>query len=254
MKLFCIPYAGGSSTIYYKWKKCFPEFITIIPMEYKGHGRRLAELMDCSIEEVVDDLCVIVSQYLDGEDYAFYGHSMGSIVAFEMYHKMKKEGFKEPKHIFFSGHAAPECANNGLVKHLLTDEKLINEIVKMGGFSKKIMQEKKLVTTMLPILRNDFKIIETYQYNHNKEKMDCPISILYGIKDMIEVNDLKMWEKYTTNSSSFYGFDGDHFFINEYYPVIAKIINNILGTQQIPKREYKVFGKSNHFFKNFGSI
>lgn len=232
MKLFCIPYAGGSSTVYYQWKKYLPKTINIIPVDYKGHGRRCAEELSDTMEDMVEDLFHKIIGCFDGEEYSFFGHSMGSIVAYELYYRIKESGFKCPEHIFFSGHASPDCRSNAIIKYLLPDEALILEITKMGGFSEAVLQENKLVKTMLPIIRNDFRIIETYQYTPYREKMNCPISILYGVQDTIGVDDLKRWKRFTIGDCSFYGFNGNHFFINDYYPMIVKIITKTLITER----------------------
>ena len=246
MKLFCIPYAGGSCTAYYKWKKYLPKTINIIPIDYKGHGRRFAEGLSDTMEDVVEDLFHKIIRCFDGEEYSFFGHSMGSIVAYELYYKIKESGFKGPEHIFFSGHASPDCRSNAIIKYLLSDEALILAITKMGGFSEAVLRENELVKTMLPIIRNDFRIIETYQYDPFREKMNCPISILYGVQDTIDVDDLKRWEQFTIGKSSFYGFDGNHFFIEDYYPMITKLIAKTLITEQIPRLKYLDYGNSQY--------
>lgn len=184
------------------------------------------------MEDMVEDLFHKIIGCFDGEEYSFFGHSMGSIVAYELYYRIKESGFKCPEHIFFSGHASPDCRSNAIIKYLLPDEALILEITKMGGFSEAVLQENKLVKTMLPIIRNDFRIIETYQYTPYREKMNCPISILYGVQDTIGVDDLKRWRRFTIGDCSFYGFNGNHFFINDYYPMIVKIITKTLITER----------------------
>lgn len=112
MKLFCIPHAGGSSAVYYKWKNYFPETINVILIDYKRHGRRFAEKLSDTMEDMVEDLFQKIKKHLDGEEYCFYGHSMGSIVAYELYYKIKENGFRRPKHIFVSGYASPDRINN----------------------------------------------------------------------------------------------------------------------------------------------
>ena len=249
MKLFCIPYAGGSSTVFYKWKNYLPETINVVPVDYKGHGRRFAEELSMTMEEVVEDLFHRIIQDFDGEEYSFYGHSMGSIAAYELYYKIKESGFRGPEHIFFSGHASPNRSSNAKPKYKLSDEELILAVAKMGGMPEAVLKEEKLVRTMLPIIRNDFRIIESYQYDGSRKKMNCPISVLYGVRDNILADDLKGWSYLTTGDSSYYGFDGNHFFINEYYPMIAKLITRTLVTKQIPRLQYTVNGNSQYILQ-----
>ena len=250
MKLFCIPYAGGSSTVYYKWNNYLPETVNVVPVDYKGHGRRFAEELSLTMEDVVEDLFHRIIQNFDGEEYSFYGHSMGSIVAYELYYKIRENGFKEPEHIFFSGHASPKCSVSAEPKYKLSDEELIHVVAKMGGMPEAVLKEEKLIRTMLPIIRNDFRIIETYQYLGSRKKMNCPISVLYGVRDNVSVDNLRGWSKLTTGKSSYYGFDGNHFFINEYYPMISKLIAKTLVTKQMPRLRYAASGNSQYILQS----
>src|ERR1700738_4611092 len=107
MILFCLPYAGGSEVIYYKWKKYLHPSIQLIPIQLKGRGKRFSEIFYENIEEAVDDIFENVKDKIVDDDYAIYGHSMGSLLAYELYYKISKLNLKKPKHIFFSGYKAP---------------------------------------------------------------------------------------------------------------------------------------------------
>ena len=84
MILFCLPYAGGSEVAYYKWKKYLHPSIELIPIELKGRGKRFNEIFYESLEEAVDDIFENIKDKIINNDYAIYGHSMGSLLSYEL--------------------------------------------------------------------------------------------------------------------------------------------------------------------------
>ncbi|WP_268906141.1 thioesterase II family protein [Clostridium hydrogenum] len=101
MILFCLPYAGGSEAIYYKWKDYLSPSIQLIPIELKGRGKRYNETFYETLDEAINDIFKWIKERIMNDDYAIYGHSMGSILAYELYYKVISEKLRKPKHIFF---------------------------------------------------------------------------------------------------------------------------------------------------------
>ncbi len=100
MKLFCLPYAGGSESAFYSWKGHMQPDIEICPIQLKGRGRRFNEPCYESLEEAVQDIFEQVQAERKGDDYALFGHSMGSLLAYELYYQMSGAGAEKPVHIF----------------------------------------------------------------------------------------------------------------------------------------------------------
>ena len=101
IKLFCFPYAGGSSVVYDKWKKHLSNSIELIPIEYPGRGRKFTAPLCKNINEIVEDAFDSVKNHLDGSSFSFWGHSMGALIAYELSHKFKQLNYVAPVHIFF---------------------------------------------------------------------------------------------------------------------------------------------------------
>jgi len=228
MILFCLPYAGGSETIYYKWKKSLNSFIHIQPIELKGRGKRFNEEFYENFKEAVDDIFENIKEKILDNDYAIYGHSMGSLLAYELYYKIYNSYARIPKHIFFSGHKAPNIAREKEQLHLLSDKEFIKKVIELGGTPQDLLDNKELLELFTPILRNDFKILEEYSYKEKKDKIQCDISILNGKEDDISLEELLEWKNHVDKGFKVYRFDGNHFFINTNIENITKIINDIL--------------------------
>lgn len=228
MKLFCLPYAGGSEVIYYKWKKYLNSSIHLEAIELKGRGKRFNDKPYGNLEEAVEDIYENIKDKLLQDEYAIYGHSMGSVLAYELYYKIYNEKVNLPKHIFFSGHKEPSMPRRKKKLYLLQDEQFIKEIIELGGTPQDVVDNKELLQLFIPILRSDFKILENYIYKEKKEKIQCDISILNGKEDDITLDELLSWKIHGDKGFKIYNFEGDHFFINNNVENITKIINATL--------------------------
>lgn len=227
MKLFCLPYAGGSSVAYYKWKHLLKHDIKLEPVELKGRGSRYNEELYSDFEEAVNDIYMNIKDKIIEDEYAIFGHSMGSLLAFELCHKIIENNGKIPKHIFFSGYKAPHCQRKKRILHKLPDAEFMNEVIKLGGTPIEVIENKELYNLVIPILRSDFKMLETYKYIERNKAIECDITILNGREDKLTSDELNEWKRHSSKNTNIITFEGDHFFINKN---VNKIINLIETT------------------------
>ncbi|MCB2298659.1 thioesterase II family protein [Clostridium tagluense] len=228
MILFCLPYAGGSETIYYKWKKHLHPSIQVVPIELKGRGKRFGEFFYESLEEAVDDIFENIKDKIVDDDFAIYGHSMGSLLAYELYYKISELNLRKPKHIFFSGYKAPSIVRERENTYTLPNYEFMKKVMELGGTPEELMKNKELLQIFLPIIRSDFKILETYNYEEREEKIQCDVSILNGRQDSINLEELLTWKNHVCRGFKVYNFEGNHFFINSNVENITSIINTTL--------------------------
>lgn len=227
VKLFCIPHAGGSATSYLKLKKYINSHIEVCPIELAGRGRRFNESFYDSIEEAVYDVYKIIESNLDYE-YAILGHSMGSLIAFELAHHIIKLKKQKPIHIFFSGRKSPNIIYTSNQIHKLPEEEFKNKIFEFSGTPKEIFENEKIFRTFLPILRADFKICEQYKYKEKPSKLNFDISILNGNMDDIKIKHIADWRKFTSKKCNIHFFQGGHFYINHNWNNLSDFINSII--------------------------
>jgi len=232
IKLLCIPYAGEMGAVYYKWRKFADYNIEIIPIEMKGRGKRSQEPFDSSVKEVVQDILLQIGDSIFEGRYAIFGHSMGSIIAFELVHELQKKMFPLPMHIFFSGCMPPENMIREKKICDIPDKEFKNEIIRLGGVPKEVRDNDEIFSLFLPILRADYKVVDEYVYSRHKEKIHCNISVFYGEKDYTCSGDLLLdWKKYTDYDMNVYSFFGGHFFIVENMQRVVETINEVLLEQ-----------------------
>lgn len=227
MKLFCLPYAGGSKVIYYKWKDIINN-IQVEPIELKGRGTKYGEGYYTDFEDAVNDVYLNIKDEIINNEYAIFGHSMGSLLAFELYYKIVENGGKIPKHIFFSGYGAPYCTRIKKTIHNLSDHEFMNEVIKLGGTPIEVAENDELCELVTPILKNDFRILELYEYKNRSNPIECDITVLNGSKDTLTFEQLNGWKRHSAKNTKIITFEGNHFFINNNMKEIIRLIENTL--------------------------
>jgi len=228
MTLFCVPYAGGSGSAYNEWKKYFNDYITVIPVELKGRGKRFNENLYQDMQEAVDDILCVLKKTIERDEYAIFGHSMGALLAYELYYAITLESLRKPNHIFFSGHSAPCCGRDREKLHLLSDDEFVKRIIALGGMPEEVLCNGELLDIVLPYLKNDFRISESYLYKERMAKIECNISVFTGKDEDTTVEEIQLWKKHGSKKVRIYDFNGNHFFINEHIQSIAQIITGEL--------------------------
>lgn len=230
IRLFCFPYAGGSAVVYGKWKMYLDGAIELVPIEYAGRGKRIKEDFYSDMAEAIDDICHEVSGLLQELPFAVFGHSMGSILGYEICNKIRESCGKEPAHIFVSGRYPPHIHKTPGMLHLLSDQLFAYEMIKIGGTSKEIFDSKELREIFIPILKADYRLIELYDYVEKNAQFQCGITAFGGRTDpLVTSAELLEWQKHSRTGAKIYQFDGNHFFIHDHVKEITAIINNTLS-------------------------
>lgn len=222
--MFFIPYAGSLTCPYYKWKNLFDERFEPCFIEFAGRGGRSNIDFYEDIDGAAEDISEIIASKTNSDDYLIFGHSMGAVVAFEVYYKLLEKNLRLPKHMFFSGKDAPqlECNREKIYKY--NDDMFLNMVSFYGGLPE-YFQDEEIRRIFLPILRADFKMLCDYVYSDKPEKIKCNISVLLGENDFsTKLSEIEQWKVHAGNGFDSYIFEGDHFFINHKYPTIVKLI------------------------------
>lgn len=230
MKLYCIPYSGGSASIYYKWRKTLNPQITLVPLEMAGRGSRMKEPFYDTIDDAAQDLSqMIVDDLQPGEEYAIFGHSMGSLVAFETYFALMEKMDVEPQHIFFSGRKAPQDEVMKTEFYKLPEEEFMEKVMQYGGNTAEIMGNDSLLKLFVPILRSDFRLAELYTFTPKERLIGCDYTVLSGTEDYsVQISELTLWSVFAAKHVNYACLPGSHFFITENVPMTTDLLNRTL--------------------------
>lgn len=222
VRLFCLPHAGGSAEFFLSWKKFIPEYIDLCPIQLPGRSYLIKEKLQPNIQQVVDECVKLINRYPD-KKIALYGHSMGSILAYEIALKLD---FK-PSLVCLSGGDAPHMWKNKKIYTHFSDRELLQWM--MNNYNYPDSDSKLAESFLMPfihVLRKDLKICENYQAS--KKVLDCSVIILGAKDDSLCTTDLSLWRKYCPQAVINYFENGGHFFHRVYVDEIISIMENTL--------------------------
>ncbi len=227
IKLFCFPFAGGSKYSFNSYIDYIPETIEFIPLEYPGRGARINEPLLTDIYKIVEDLFIAIKDQLNGK-FAFYGHSMGTLVSFLLVKKLIDYKIDLPIHLFMTGRGGPSVMDTKQRSSLPKNE-FIKELKIIGGMPKSALNNEQLMNFFEPILRADFKCIELFEYNGPNNTFEIPISVIIGDKEEINMQQAQAWEKETTAPVKVKTLPGNHFFIFDHPEEVMNLIKSTLS-------------------------
>lgn len=214
VRLFCFPYAGGGASIFHQWAENFPSEIEVCPVQLPGRENRLLEQPFTQFPPLVSCLAQVLRPYLD-TPYAFFGHSMGALISFELARYLRREGQAgNLVHLFVSGHRAPQEPDQDPPTYHLPEPEFLEELRRLKGTPEEVLQNPELLHLLLPLLRADFSLCETYCYIYERP-LSCPISAFGGLQDAeVPTATVPSWQKQTGGSFRLRFFAGDHFFLH----------------------------------------
>lgn len=215
LRLFCFPYAGGNALIYRKWPEAFPASsgVEVLPLQLPGRGNRLNEPAFARCEPLVETLAAALSPHFD-RPFAFFGHSMGAMIAFELARLLQLRGHPGPQHLFASGSPAPHLRSDESPTYNLPDAEFIEELRRLKGTPTQVLENPELMQLMMPLLRADFALTQTYVYREGP-KLNCPFTVFGGREDEeVRGEKISAWCELTSGGCSLKVLDGGHFFIH----------------------------------------
>lgn len=217
LRLFCFPYAGGSAQVYRPWQEVLPVDVQVCEVQLPSRWNRLREPPFTRVASLVTAAVKDLRPYLV-EPFAFFGHSLGALVAFEIARALRRQRCPGPVHLYVSGRRAPQIpyAWQDPPLYTLPDSEFLERLtVHYQGVPEKVQQDQELMRLMLPILRADVEAYATYTYAP-EPPLDCAISVFGGLDDRTTTaENLEAWREQTSSSFTLERFPGDHFFIND---------------------------------------
>jgi medium-chain acyl-[acyl-carrier-protein] hydrolase len=214
LRLFCFPYAGGSSLIFRTWADILPKNIEVCAIEYPGRGTQMKSVAFTRLEPLINAIAPILLPYLD-KPFAFFGHSMGGLVCFEVARLLCQKYNQNPIHLFISGRSAPQICDRNPPIHTLAEPEFLEEIRLLNGTPAAVLENAELMQLLIPILRADFAVLETYEYV-SAPPLEYAIAVFGGLQDReVNIEELEAWKEQTTTSFELEMFAGDHFFLHQ---------------------------------------
>lgn len=234
VRLFCFSYAGGGASIFRSWGDSLPG-VEVCGVQLPGRETRIGETAYRRIGPLVDTLAEAIAPYLD-QPFAFFGHSMGSLVAFELSRHLRRESGPQPVRLLLAAYRAPQLPNPNIKIYHLPDE-VLKVVLRTDGTPSSVLENDELMRAMLPTLRADFELCDTYEYVA-EEPFGYPISIFGGQEDVrVSATDLEQWRAQTDAGSTFTRLPGSHFFLHASQDLLLKAIGRELASDEYAERE-----------------
>lgn len=223
LRLFCFPYAGGSAAIFRKWVENIPQTIELCAVEFPGRISQIQTLPLTRIEPLVDAIATALLPYLD-KPFAFFGHSMGALVGFEVARLLQTEYNLKPVYLFISGRQAPQIPPHTAPIHNLPEPEFLAQLRRLNGTPAVLLENAELMQILIPILRADFAVLENYTYI-DKPPLNCAIAAFGGLEDKeVSCEQLAAWRDLTAGAFQLQMFPGDHFFLNSVQALLLQSI------------------------------
>ncbi|MFN8470344.1 MAG: alpha/beta fold hydrolase [Caldilineaceae bacterium] len=231
LRLFCLPYAGAGASVYHAWSRLLPPTIELCAVQLPGREVRVRETPYTRFGEAITGLGEALCPLLD-RPYALFGHSLGALLAFELARWFRHRGHPEPEVLFVSSRRPPQLPEPYPPVADLPDEEFTAKIQeRYGGIPQVILQEPELMRMFLPILRADFKVLESYRYSV-EPPLACALAVFGGSEDAIATpSALHEWQQHTAAAFSMRQFAGGHFYLQTARAeVVASVVDVLLAS------------------------
>lgn len=226
--LYCFPYSGGGASTYKNWQTDLPAGVQIRAPQLPGREERFDEDPFDNFVEIMEYVYEVSLPSIV-PPYALFGHSMGAFIAFELAREIRRRELPSPTCLFVSGANAPQTLfSSPPFLHKLSDSEFIEQLKKLGG-PDEFFNNSDLQELFFPLLRTDFKAIESYQYVE-EPPLDCPIRVWGSADDILtDLDMLDAWRKQTTKDFRLKILAGKHNFIIETRPAFLADLSNELS-------------------------
>ena len=211
MNLIAIPFAGGDCYSFRSFQSHLGSHINWRTLELPGRGSRRKESPAETFEKMVESLLEQSMPIIENRPFAIYGHSMGSILGYELVCQMQKRNLPPPAFVFFTGAGAPGFKPRIPIAHLESPEFWV-VIAAHNGVPELILQNEDLKNYFEPVMRKDFLALEEYCNSfHHQQKINCPVYLRWGNDESIVEDEIFGWQNLTKYTVEFRSYQGDHF-------------------------------------------
>ena len=228
LSLFCFPYAGGGALIFRNWARHLPSAVEVLPIQLPGRGSRLKEAPCTDLSTLVSLIAEGLTPHLN-RPFVVFGHSLGAMILFELTRILQHEQSAQPLHLFVSGCRAPHISESQSITYNLPENEFIEELRRLNGTPGEVLEHPELMKLLMPVLRADFQMCETYNYSPGSP-LNCPITAFGGLQDeKIPREYLEAWRVHTSAAFNLWMLPGDHFFLHASESMLMQILSRELN-------------------------
>ncbi|WP_052692082.1 thioesterase II family protein [Teredinibacter purpureus] len=232
VRLYCFSHAGGGASVYYPWNSYFSDAVEVCPVQLPGREERLGEPLIDDFENLIGSLLPIIASSID-RPYAIYGHSLGACIGYEIAKRLYTEYALSPLCYFGGAHRSPCKPYYYPSVRGLPNAELTKMVTRFNGLPQAFLDSQEMMDLMLPVLRSDLFLCESYRYVPSLP-LPSDIIVFSGQFDRnVTADKLSSWKNHSTKEVTFISLDGDHFFLkthkNNVLEVVQSTCESLLG-------------------------
>jgi len=228
LRLYCFPYAGGSTQVFRGWQRSLAPQVSFSLAHLPGRGPRIGEPPFQQCKPLITALADAIIPEIPPA-FAFWGHSMGALISFELARELRRRGQPVPLALFVSGRGAPQVPDPDPPTFNLPEAEFISELRRLNGTPRELLDGPELKEFFLPTIRADFEVLDTYEYE-SEPPLTCNICAYGGLQDAhVPAANLKEWQKQTSGAFKLRMFPGDHFYIHTSTDLLHALRRDVFG-------------------------
>jgi medium-chain acyl-[acyl-carrier-protein] hydrolase len=230
-RVICFPHAGGSAQAYRTFHKHLPADVEVCAIQPPGRDERGGEPAHRDLGVLVREVVEAIGPLLD-RPFAFFGHSMGALAAFETTRALRTRGMPQPTHLFVSGRRAPQLAHDRAPLHDLDDAAFLDGLRRYEGTPDVVLRDPELAQVFLPTIRADVCAVETYRFE-TAAPLACPIVACGGVGDPdVSRDHLARWREMTSGPFQLAMFPGGHFYLREREARVVQLVRDSIDARR----------------------
>jgi surfactin synthase thioesterase subunit len=226
-RLFCFSHAGGGSSLFARWRSACGEEVEVCPVVLPGREARINEPRFRRMEDLIEPLVEALAPSFN-LPFAMFGHSLGSVIAFEVARRATVLGHP-PYVLMVSGRRAPHLRARRPAVHLLDDQAFLQAVGSLNGLPAELLNDADLMRYFLPSLRADFELNETYVPLLGGP-LSCDLVAFLGYSDPeVDESELLAWREVTSGKFRHHMLDGDHFYFQPSPDNLLELVSGYLN-------------------------
>jgi len=225
IRLYCFAHSGGSPGEFVRWADHLP-LAEVWGVQLPGRGSRISEPAHTRFAPAVNEL---VAHGGFHDRFAFFGHSLGALLAFETARALRDMGLLQPERLYLSACPAPELFRALPAVHHLDDHDLFEAIQgRYASLPPEIAKDEEMLALVMATHRADFELAHHYAYVAGPP-LRMPLHVLGGTDDNIPPESLDRWRTHSTGPLDLRMFPGDHFYLRDPATALHYLKQTLVG-------------------------
>ncbi|AOK29720.1 thioesterase II family protein [Burkholderia singularis] len=191
-----------------------PPDVGVYAVQLAGREQRSDEPPCIDWVPLVEEICDVLDCWQD-KPFAFYGHSLGGLIAYEVAIALRRRGVAGPRMLFVGASYAPSAVRKADTQ-FEDEQSLLRTVRRFGGVDDSFAAESEFMRYFLPVIAADLTLFNRYAYDAEQDRLDCPVMALFGAHDADHDRaSMAQWGHHTRSSFRAQAVRGGHFFHRE---------------------------------------